>query len=143
MAAMAECLGRLRQRSEYLRVAGANRKSARPGLVLQAARSPVPDETAARPKKAEAGLRVGITVSRKVGNAVARNRARRRLRAVARETLPGQAKHGHDYVLVGRKGTLSRPYDALLGDLEGALAKLGLRQVPARTTADASRKPCE
>ncbi len=143
MAAMAECLGRLRQRSEYLRVAGAKRKSATPGLVLQAARSPAPDETAARPETAEAGLRVGITVSRKVGNAVARNRARRRLGAVARATLPGQAKPGHDYVLVGRKGTLSRPYDALLGDLEAALAKLGLRQVPARSTADAGRKPCE
>ncbi len=140
---MADCLGRLRQRSEYLRVAGAKRKSATPGLVLQAARSPAPDETVARPNRAEAGLRVGITVSRKVGNAVARNRARRRLRAIARETLPDQAKPGHEYVLVGRKGTLSRPYDALRGDLEGALAKLGLRQVPVRSTADCDRKPTE
>ncbi len=110
---------------------------------MQAARSPVPDETAARPKKAEAGLRVGITVSRRVGNAVARNRARRRLRAIARETLPGQAKPGHDYVLIGRKGTLSRPYDALRGDLEEALAKLGLRQAAVRSTADCDRKPTE
>ncbi len=140
---MVDCLGRLRQRNEYLRVAGANRKSARPGLVLQAARSPAPDETAARPNRAETRLRVGITVSRKVGNAVARNRARRRLRAVARETLPGQAMPGHDYVLIGRKATLSRPYDALRGDLEGALAKLGLRRTPVRSTADCDRKPTE
>ncbi len=138
---MVDCLGRLRQRNEYLRVAGANRKSARQGLVLQAARSPAPDETAARPNTAETRLRVGITVSRKVGNAVARNRARRRLRAVAREALPGQAVPGHDYVLIGRKGTLSRPYDALRGDLEGALAKLGLRQ--ARSSAECDRKPGE
>ncbi len=140
---MIDCLGRLRQRSEYLRVAGANRKSARPGLVLQATRSPAPDETAARPNRAETRLRVGITVSRKVGNAVARNRARRRLRAVARETLPGQAMPGHDYVLIGRKGTLLRPYDALRGDLEAALAKLGLRRTPVRSTADCDRKPTE
>ena len=138
---MVDCLGRLRQRSEYLRVADAKRKSARPGLVLQAARSPAADETAARLNRAEARLRVGITVSRKVGNAVARNRARRRLRAVARETLPGQAMPGHDYVLIGRKGTLSRPYDALRGDLEGALAKLGLRRT--RSSADCDRKPSE
>ncbi len=140
---MVDCLGRLRQRSEYLRVAGAKRKSARPGLVLQAARSPAPDETTARLNRAEARLRVGITVSRKVGNAVVRNRARRRLRAVARETLPGQAMPGHDYVLIGRKGTLSRPYDALRGDLEAALAKLGLRRTPVRSTADCDRKPTE
>ena len=138
---MAECLGRLRQRSEYLRVAGANRKRAMPGLVLQVARSPAPDETAARPNGAEANLRVGITVSRKVGNAVARNRARRRLRAVARDTLADQAKPGHDYVLIGRKGTLSRPYDALCGDLRGALAKLGVRRLPAAPTADRGERP--
>ncbi len=111
--------------------------------MLQAARSPAADETAARLNRAEARLRVGITVSRKVGNAVARNRARRRLRAVARETLPGQAMPGHDYVLIGRKGTLSRPYDALRGDLEGALAKLGLRQAPVRSSPDCDRKPSE
>ena len=138
---MVDCLGRLRQRNEYLRVAGANRKSARPGLVLQAAGSPAPDETAARPNRAETRLRVGITVSRKVGNAVARNRARRRLRAVARDTLADQAKPGHDYVLIGRKGTLSRRYDALCGDLRGALAKLGVRRQPAAPTADRGERP--
>ena len=74
-------------------------------------------------------MRVGITVSRKVGNAVARNRARRRLRALAAETLPQHAKAGHDYVLIGRKGTLARPYDRLRDDLATALAKLGLRQL--------------
>ena len=137
---MAECLGRLRQRREYLRVAGVKRKSAMPGLVLQVARSPASDETGARPNGAEANLRVGFTVSRKVGNAVARNRARRRLRAVARDTLAGQAKHGHDYVLIGRKGTLSRPYDALCGDLQDALAKLGVRRTPAPPAADRGKR---
>ncbi len=75
-------------------------------------------------------MRVGITVSRKVGNAVARNRARRRLRSLAAEPLPQHAKAGHDYVLIGRKGTLARPYDRLRDDLATALAKLGLRQQP-------------
>lgn len=76
--------------------------------------------------EANEGLRVGFTVSRKVGNAVIRNRVRRRLRAVAAEMLPDHAEPGHDYVLIGRAGALKRPYDALRGDLEVSLRKLGL-----------------
>lgn len=68
--------------------------------------------------------RVGITVSRKVGNAVQRNRARRRLRAAAREVLPDAGAPGTDYVLIGRAGTLTRSYDGLLSDLKQAVAKL-------------------
>jgi ribonuclease P protein component len=77
---------------------------------------PTPDE-AVRP----GGLRVGFTASRKVGNAVARNRAKRRLRAVAAALLPLYGLPGNDYVLVARTATLTRPFSALQEDLKAAL----------------------
>lgn len=116
--ASASRLGRLRKRSEFLRVAAKGRKASTPGVLLQAL------ATAPAPKSA-AEIRVGLTVSRKVGNAVARNRARRRLREAARAVLPRHAAPAHDYVLIGRTETLTRPYPALLADLEGALRKVG------------------
>ena len=69
-------------------------------------------------------MRVGFTVSRKVGNAVERNRVRRRLRAAAGAVLPARAKPGHDYVVIGRRAALARAYGDLLGDLRTALAKI-------------------
>lgn len=69
-------------------------------------------------------LRFGITASRRVGNAVARNRVRRRLRAAAESVLPKRAKPGYDYVLIGRAATLQRPWLALLADLTEALRRL-------------------
>jgi len=68
--------------------------------------------------------RVGFTASRKVGTAVARNRARRRLRAAVARVMPAHAAPGHDYVLIARAGTLSRPFRDLVGDLETALRRL-------------------
>lgn len=115
---------RLKQRAEFLRVASFRRKWVTPGLVLQA----VP-ALAERPQAiGEAGgeaVGVGFTVTRKVGNAVKRNRARRRLRAVAAEVLPGQARPGFDLVLIGRGETLDRPYRDLVEDLRNALRRLG------------------
>ncbi|MEK9968176.1 MAG: ribonuclease P protein component [Ferrovibrio sp.] len=105
---------RLRRRADYLRVQAAERRIALPGLLLQAA----PGETGC--------CRVGFTASRKVGNAVIRNRARRRLKALAGEILPKHAITGHDYVLVARQGTPKREYAALRRDLETALKKLRL-----------------
>ena len=67
-------------------------------------------------------LRIGFTASRKIGNAVARNRAKRRLRAAARESLPLSGRAGHDYVLVARASILTRDFQALLGDLVAAMA---------------------
>ncbi len=99
-------------------MAGARRKWAAPGLVLQAR------EAEGGPSAKEPTVRVGYTVSRKVGNAVARNRARRRLRAAAERVMPVHAKVGHDFVLIGRAATLERPFAALVADLETALRRL-------------------
>lgn len=68
--------------------------------------------------------RIGFTVSKKVGNAVARNRAKRRLRAAAAAVLPVRAAPGMDYVLIGRQATLARPFDELKADLATALTRL-------------------
>lgn len=107
----------LTERADFLRAARA-RRQAMPGLVLQARRR-TPDEGDQAP------IRVGFTCSKKVGNAVARNRAKRRLRAVARAVLPEIGKPGWDYVLIGRAGaTAARPYMELEGDLRAALKKL-------------------
>jgi ribonuclease P protein component len=73
-------------------------------------------------KRMDGEARIGITASRKIGNAVARNRAKRRLRAVARQTLPLLGRAGHDYVLVARGGILARDFQALLGDVTAAMA---------------------
>ena len=78
-------------------------------------------ETCRRPEDAEAGWRIGFTASRKIGNAVARNRAKRRLRAAASQLLPLLGRGGHDYVLVARASTGARPFEALLNDVTMAL----------------------
>ena len=69
-------------------------------------------------------LRVGFTASRKVGNAVIRNRAKRRLRAAAAQILPVQGSPGTDYVLIARAATAARPYGALVADLAAALRRV-------------------
>lgn len=116
---MAPAVARLKRRSEFLRVAQSRRKWVAPGLVLQ-----VWCRGADGSAEGDAAVRVGFTVSRKVGNAVARNRARRRLRAAADRVIADHAKAGHDFVLIGRAATLKRPFAALLDDLETAMRRL-------------------
>jgi ribonuclease P protein component len=105
-------MNRLKNRADFLRAARGVRRSTA-GLTLELCLTPAP---------ASDGLRVGFTASRKVGNAVARNRAKRRLRAAAAALLPLHGRAGHDYVLVARTATLTRPFADLLTDLTGALA---------------------
>lgn len=107
----------LTKRADFLRAARARRASGA-AFTLQARRRSA-DET--EPQL----IRVGFTCSKKVGNAVARNRAKRRLREVARLTLPGAGKPGWDYVLIGRPvKTASHPFEAMLADMRAALAKV-------------------
>jgi len=121
-------IGRLKRRAEFLQVAAANRKWVAPGLILQVRRQPSPEssiENAAPAVRLEP-VRVGFTASRKVGNAVKRNRARRRLRAVASEVLERHAEPGMDFVLIARPATVERDYQALVGDLVAGLKRLKL-----------------
>jgi len=112
---MTDPLIRLKTRGDFLRVAAGRGRAVRPGMVVQAAPQPGGVDT---------GLRVGFTASKRVGNAVARNRAKRRLRAAASAVLPRCGNAGTDYVLIARAGTGARQYADLLADLEGALRQL-------------------
>jgi ribonuclease P protein component len=69
-------------------------------------------------------MRLGITVTKKIGGAVVRNRMKRRFRALARALLPGVGIAGADHVLIGRAGGVERPFAALSADLARALAKI-------------------
>jgi len=89
-------------------------------------------ETCATPEPLPGTVRVGFTASKKVGNAVIRNRAKRRLRAAASQLLPLLGRDGHDYVLVARGTTVARPFPALLSDITTAL-KAAHRKLDAKT----------
>ncbi len=108
---------RLKRRPEFLRVAATRRKWVAPGLIVQIRPRPAGEADTDE-------ARVGFTVSRKVGNAVQRNRARRRLRVVADTVMTEHALEGFDFVIIGRQNTLTRPYSALVRDLTTALKKL-------------------
>jgi ribonuclease P protein component len=120
---MAQALARLKKRAEFLRIAAERRKWASPGLILQAAPAQT-GQAAEQPMQADV-TRVGFTCSKKVGNAVARNRARRRLKAAVAELFPELATPGLDYVVIGRTETVTRPYSLLLQDLRTALKRVG------------------
>jgi ribonuclease P protein component len=115
-------LGRLLQRKDFLRVAGGKRKWVAPGLILQALAAP--QDASAGPEAEQ--RRVGFTASKKVGNAVQRNRAKRRLRAAARQVMAAHAAPAHDYVVIARNETPDRPYTSLVAELELALKRLGV-----------------
>lgn len=119
---MAAPIERLKQRSEFLRVAAARRKWVTPGLILQAALMP--------PGPDNQTFRIGYTASRKVGGAVRRNLARRRLRAAVAEVMAGRAQAGRDYVLIARQATPARRFTDLISDLESALDGLAAKGDP-------------
>ena len=106
---------RLQRRADFLRVAAKGRKAPVHGLVLQAL------------ARGDAGpARIGFTVTKKIGNAVARNRARRRLKEAARLFLRDRELAGVDLVLIGRDATRGRKFADLMDDLRRALAKTGV-----------------
>jgi ribonuclease P protein component len=106
---------RLQRRAEFLRVASKGRKTPSSGLVLQALA-----------RGDDGPARLGFTVTKKVGNAVIRNRTRRRLREAARAVLKTEDLHGVDLVLIGRDSTRGRRFALLVEDFRRALVKLGV-----------------
>ena len=114
-------LERIVRRPDYLRTARTKSNAVTPGLILQSAPLGV--------NAIGSGPRVGFTVSKKVGNAVARNRARRRLKSIARDVFGSEPKEPLDFVLIGRANTLKRDYDDLLDDLRFALKQIRNRQL--------------
>lgn len=106
-------MDRLRHRADFLRAARGIRR-VQGGVTLESCVTPA---DAQRP-----GLvRIGFTASKKIGNAVIRNRAKRRLRAAASQLLPLLGHGGHDYVLVARATLVSQSFETLLSDIAGAL----------------------
>ena len=136
MSGARRALATLARRADFLRIAGQGSKWATAGLILQAcprsAKHHRAEHGAAGPGQSGANvtpaplIRVGFTASKKVGGAVVRNRARRRLRALAREVLAGEAAPGYDYVLIARAETAVRGYADLRKDMRFALKRLRL-----------------
>lgn len=109
----AVALARLTERKHYL-AANAGKRAPMPGFVLLVRSRDDADPT----------MRIGITVSKKVGNAVVRNRMKRRFRMLAREVLPDAGIAGADHVLIGRNGGIERPFADLRAELVKALARV-------------------
>lgn len=101
----------LLRRSDFLRIARDGTSVSSPTLVLQGMAHQHNPNT----------IFLGLTVSRKVGSAVVRNRAKRRLREAARKVLPLAARPGTSYVIIGRKSTATHPFDELIIDLKKTL----------------------
>jgi ribonuclease P protein component len=115
---------RLLKRADFLSAAKAP-SAAMPGVIIQARIKPDDEKT-----------RVGFTCTKKLGNAVMRNRIRRRLKEAARLTMPQIVLPAYDYVLIGRTGTETRPFEDLTKDIISALNRLhagGGKTFPPRT----------
>lgn len=111
----------LKKRSDFQRIQSSSLKIATKSLVLYAAPANHNEEKT---------LRVGLTITKKVGNAVIRNRIRRRFRVLTRRVMPSLAPEGFDYVVIGRKAAIDREFSGLEKDLRYALHTL------QKTTSD-------
>lgn len=119
---MAACpYGRLTHRAEFLRVAASGRKAPAGGVVLQALA-----------RGDDAPVRVGFTVTKKVGNAVVRNRTRRRMKEAARLWLAAHPAPGTDLVLIGRASTRGRAFTSLVADIGRALDRVDTPPPPGK-----------
>jgi len=134
-------LGTLRKRSEFLYVREGD-YAARGAIVIQTRENP--DMSASN------DIRFGVTATKRIGNAVVRNRAKRRLRHVARQLLPALGREGQDYVLIARDKTAARDWDRLIEDATRALHSLpgpgqSLAKHPAhrRTQSGVSSQPAK
>lgn len=110
-------LSRLKKRQDFLRLTRLNAKWVSPAFVLQIAPTPKEDTVSSF-------IRLGFTASRKVGNAIKRNRCKRRLRALSDAIFPLYGKERHDYVLIARHGCLIRNFDQMKEDLAEALQNI-------------------
>jgi ribonuclease P protein component len=113
-------MDRLIRRADFIAAAGATRA---PGSAFL---------TQARDRRDRGAARIGYTVTKKTGNAVERNRIRRRLRQAARDVVPRLGQEGYDYVLIARRAALAAPYALLVQELERALGRLHRAQTEGR-----------
>jgi ribonuclease P protein component len=123
---------RLRRRTDFKAAAAGIRASAG-AFVVQA-----------RKRTDDGAVRVGFTVSKQVGNAVERNRVRRRLREVIQQCGSEKLHDGHDYVLIGRRTALVVPFDEMKRDFDGALRRIHAPRRPekhSQGTGGSGRKP--
>jgi ribonuclease P protein component len=119
----------LKTRKDFVAAAKAPYQ-ARPGVVVQARQrteEPDADDSAA--------IRMGFTATKKIGNAVVRNRAKRRLREAARLLLPQHGLAGHDYVFIARAATPGQEWQGLLDDVKAALIRLARPRSASRNSA--------
>lgn len=123
---------RLRKRADFL--AAARAPSCARGAVVVQARDRA---------DGEALVRAGFTATKRIGGAVVRNRAKRRLREAARALLPLHAAPGRDYVFIARAGTPTRAWGRLLDDVKIALQSLAATPAPARPSSAARSAPSD
>jgi ribonuclease P protein component len=124
---------RLKRRSDFRAVAQAAGQGARAhanAFVLQA-----------RPRAPAGPPRIGFTVAKQVGNAVERNRVRRRLRELVRLAPPAALCAGHDYVLIGRRAALKAPFGDMMKELSGALRRVHASSAAGAATGASDDRP--